>query len=349
MAANKLKIAIYTICKNEEKFVDRWAKSNTDADLRIVCDTGSSDNTVDKLKSHGVTVYNITVSPWRFDTARNTALNLLPKDIDIAIWQDLDEELLEGWRKKLEEKWEDDATIANHRYRHNDGPWQWHSKIHARHNCHWVGPVHETLRWTVPEKEVWISEIYLDEHQDTTKSRKNYKHLLEKKIQEGDNNWRTYYFLANEYHDDQPKSIETRIKSYEACKDGDVILSYIARNIARGYATINDDKNAMKWFNTSVGHSEEKESYFSLAQYAYNKKRWEQCFISAKRCIDINHKRDGFTYDPQAWGYLIYDYAALASYNLGIKSLAKEYGTKALELNPDDERLKKNLEYYEES
>lgn len=349
MAARKYKIAIYTICKNEGKFVDRWAKSNKSADLRVVCDTGSTDDTVKKLKKHNVTVYPITVSPWRFDTARNTALNLLPKDIDIAIWQDFDEELNEGWRELLEAKWETDATIANHRYRHNDGPWQWHSKIHARHNCFWRGPVHETLSWTIPEKQIWIPEIELDEHQDTSKSRTSYKHLLEKKIQEGDHNWRTYYFLANEYWDDQPKSIETRIKSYENCKDGDVVLSYVARNIARGYASLNDHMNAMKWFNISVNHSQEKESYFSLAQYAHNRQDWEQCFLASKKCIDIQDKRDGFTYDPQAWGYMIYDYAALSCYHLGLKSLAKKYGLKAIELNPTDDRLKKNLAYYEES
>lgn len=345
----KLKIAIYTICKNEEQFVDRWANSNKHSDLRIVCDTGSTDNTVEKLKQHGVTVYSITVSPWRFDHARNTALNLLPQDIDVCIWQDLDEELSENWYEQIQNNWRHDATIMNHRYRHNDGPLQWHSKIHKRHDCIWTGPVHETLKWFVPEKQLWNEHILLDEHQDTSKNRKSYKHLIEKKIKEGDHNWRTYYFLANEYYDDQHKSIETRIKSYEECKEGEIILSYIARNIAKGFASLNDHKNAMKWFNIAVNHGNERESWFSLAQYAYNKKDWEQCFLASKKCINVQTKRDGFTYDPQAWGFLIYDYAALSCYNLGLKSKAYEYGKIALDLNPNDERLKKNLKFYEES
>jgi hypothetical protein len=42
-----LKIAVYTIALDEAAHVDRWADSAVDADLRIVGDTGSSDDTVD--------------------------------------------------------------------------------------------------------------------------------------------------------------------------------------------------------------------------------------------------------------------------------------------------------------
>lgn len=346
---SKVKIAIYTICKNEEKFVDRWAKSNRQADYRLVCDTGSNDNTVDKLREHGVIVHPITVSPWRFDFARGTALNLLPADIDLCIWQDLDEELLEGWREQLEKVYESDITCINHRYRHNNGPWQWHSKIHARHNCIWRGAVHETLKWFVPEKEIYCPDIYLDEHQDVGKSRTNYRNLLEKKIAEGIKDWRTYYFLANEYGGDIPKSIETRIKSYEVCTDdGGMVKSYIARNIARGYADINDHKNALKWFSTSVNDSDERESWFYFAHYYYKKSEWDKCYISMLECMKITEQRNGFTYDPRAWGFEVYDVAALAAHNLGLKNKAYEYGVKALELNPVDQRLHNNLSFYED-
>jgi len=33
---------------------------------------------------------------------------------------------------------------------------------------------------------------------------------------------------------------------------------------------------------------------------------------------------------------------------MGLKDRAIEHGTKALEIDPNDERLKKNLEYYKE-
>lgn len=36
-----MKIAVYTICKNESAFVDRWVDSMSEADGIYVLDTGS--------------------------------------------------------------------------------------------------------------------------------------------------------------------------------------------------------------------------------------------------------------------------------------------------------------------
>jgi len=49
--SHKLKVVVYAISKNEEKFVDRWVKSMNEADEIYVLDTGSEDNTVKKLKT----------------------------------------------------------------------------------------------------------------------------------------------------------------------------------------------------------------------------------------------------------------------------------------------------------
>lgn len=346
----RLKIAIYTIAKNEQQHVDRWADSNKDADMRLVCDTGSTDDTVQLLGKHGVQVTSICVDPWRFDVARATALNLLPTDIDICIWQDLDEELLSGWREQLEKIWQPEATIVNHRYRNNGRPWQWHSKIHARHNCHWTGAVHETLVWSRPEKALWAPEIYLDEHQDVNKSRHSYLPLLERKVEEGDRDWRTYYFLANEYEiaDKLTQSIATRIKSYEALADNEtVVKSYVATAIARSYARQGDHRQARRWFQTAADHSAERETFFAWAEYCYNQKDWGACYLAARQCLDCQNRRDGFTYDERAWSWSGYDIAALAAHNLGIRRDAIAWGQQALELNPNDTRLKNNLAFYQ--
>ncbi len=73
-----MKIAVYTIALNEEKFVERWYNSVKDADYLLIADTGSTDRTVEIAKSLGINVYNISIKPWRFDVARNTARSLLP-------------------------------------------------------------------------------------------------------------------------------------------------------------------------------------------------------------------------------------------------------------------------------
>ena len=106
----KYKVCVYAICKNEEKFVDRWYESVKEADEIYVLDTGSTDNTVSKLLEHGVNVTSLEIVPWRFDVARNKSLDLVPKDTDICVCIDLDEVFLPGWRQELENVWEEDAT-----------------------------------------------------------------------------------------------------------------------------------------------------------------------------------------------------------------------------------------------
>jgi glycosyltransferase involved in cell wall biosynthesis len=92
MACCAVKIAVYAISKNEAMFVERFC-SAVDADLILIADTGSTDNTVELAKQHGAQVPEICITPWRFDDARNAALALLPRDIDVCVSLDLDEEL----------------------------------------------------------------------------------------------------------------------------------------------------------------------------------------------------------------------------------------------------------------
>ena len=46
------------------------------------------------------------------------------------------------------------------------------------------------------------------------------------------------------------------------------------------------------------------------------------------------------------WGWRPHDFAAIAAFRLGLKDSALEQGKKALELEPNDERLKNNLAWY---
>ncbi len=84
------KIAVYSIAKNEEQFVERWYNSAKNADHLFMLDTGSSDNTVKIAKELGINVEIQSFDPWRFDIAQNAALNALPKDIDMCVALDMD-------------------------------------------------------------------------------------------------------------------------------------------------------------------------------------------------------------------------------------------------------------------
>ena len=47
-----MKIAVYAISKNEEQFVERFCESARQADIILIADTGSTDNTVEKAREH---------------------------------------------------------------------------------------------------------------------------------------------------------------------------------------------------------------------------------------------------------------------------------------------------------
>lgn len=112
---NKLKVVVYAISKNESAFVDRWYESMKEADEIYVLDTGSTDDTVERLKCHNINVKVENINPWRFDVARNKSLDLVPLDTDICVCTDLDEVLNKGWRKELESSW-DNANRMRYKY-----------------------------------------------------------------------------------------------------------------------------------------------------------------------------------------------------------------------------------------
>ena len=148
-----MKVCVYAICKNESKFVDRWMDSMLEADGVYVLDTGSSDETAAMLRARGAHVEVETVSPWRFDTARNRSMELVPDDADICICTDLDEVFHAGWRRLLEDAWRPGTTRAAYRYTWNfnpdgsEGYVFWTEKAHSRHGYVWTHPVHEVLEW----------------------------------------------------------------------------------------------------------------------------------------------------------------------------------------------------------
>lgn len=110
------RIYVYAICKNEEKFAERWVRSMQEADGICVLDTGSTDGTAERLRELGAHVTQEAVTPWRFDTARNRSLELVPEDADLCVCTDLDEVFRPGWRTAMEQALAGGAEKLRYRY-----------------------------------------------------------------------------------------------------------------------------------------------------------------------------------------------------------------------------------------
>lgn len=181
--------------------------SASEADDVCVLDTGSTDDTVKKLRARGAHVSQKIIAPWRFDTARNESLTLIPKTADLCCCIDLDEQFRPGWRKKLEEAWRPDTTRARYRYTWSflsdgrEGCVFWADKIHKNGCYRWKGAVHEVLEYTGEGTEQFVDAegVQLDHHPDPSKSRGQYLPLLELAVREEPDNDRNRHYLGREY------------------------------------------------------------------------------------------------------------------------------------------------------
>lgn len=357
---NKLKVCVYSVCKNEEKFVDRWVDSMSEADMIIVTDTGSSDNTVKKLKERGVTTYINVIKPWRFDKARNVTLEKIPDDMDICVSVDLDEVFVAGWRDNLERAWIKGTKRAKYHYTWSfldngePGVTFYQERIHARHGYKWVYPTHECLEYSGDEEErfVWCHDVKLEHYPDKKKDRSFNLELLELAVKERPEDPRNYHYLGREYMFAQmwDKCIETLQKRLllPNCR-WKPERSASMRFIARAYKAKNNIAQAKSWLYKAIAETPNlREPYVEMAKLMYDKRDWAGIYHMVNDALDIK-ERSAYVNDAWCWDYTLYDLGALACYYLGLKQKSLEFAKIALNMSPNNERLQKNFDIIQES
>ena len=351
-----MKIVVYAICKNEEQFVDRWMDSMSEADEVVVLDTGSTDTTVEKLRSRGALVTVESISPWRFDTARNRSLELVPPDADICVCTDLDEVFHPGWRSLLEAAWIPSAGQATYRYTWSfnpdgsEGVVFWYEKIHARHGYRWVHPVHEVLMWTgagTPGPTVTAAGIQLDHHPDPTKSRGQYLPLLELSVEEDPDDDRNVHYLGREYMfygrwDDCIRTLQHHLTMPKAVWADERSASM--RYIARSYGMKGERDTARNWYLRAIAEAPHlREPYMDLACLLYENQEWEGVLYFTGCALSILQRPRTYICEAASWGSLPYDLRSIAFYRTGRKALALEAAVQALALEPSSQRLQGNV------
>ena len=352
--APKLRIAVCAISKNESAFVDRFCAAAADADLIMVADTGSTDDTVDRLLNLGATVHLISINPWRFDDARNAALSLLPADIDVVVSLDLDEVLQPGWRAEIERVWTPGTNRLRYKFDWGCGIAFYYEKIHARHGFRWHHACHEHVIPDPRTVEVWAhTDMLLVIHQpDPSKSRGQYLDLLRISIEEDPHCPRNAFYYARElsFHSrwsDAIRESERYLALPRATWPNE--RCYAMRVIGRCYQELGDYDAAMKWLRMACAEAPNtREPWHDLALACYRTSRWPECLGAALTCLSITHKELVYTVDPAVWGFAPHDLASIAAWNMGLRPLALEHARKAVDMAPDDLRLRQNLAYCQE-
>jgi tetratricopeptide (TPR) repeat protein len=347
-----MKIAVYAISKNEEQFVERFCESAKDADLILIADTGSTDGTADRARALGATVHDVCITPWRFDLARNAALALIPRDYDVCISLDLDELLEPGWREEIERVWiQGHTTRLRYMFDWGCGISFYYEKIHAKHGYLWHHPCHE---YPVPDgriTEVWAqTDFLIAVHKpDPTKSRGQYMDLLELSVKEDPNCPRNAFYYARElsFNARWQESIDA-CKAYLALPRATWMNErcYAYRVMGRCYSELGQPREAEKAFHAAAGEAPDtREPWCELAMLAYRECRWEECFAFSMRALRIKDRMKVYTCDPAVWGSQPHDLASISAWYLGMNEICIEQAQIAVDLEPENDRLKANLDF----
>lgn len=350
----RYKIYVYAICKNEEKHIRRWMQSMAEADGVYVLDTGSTDNSVSLLRECGAVVQTEILSPWRFDTARNRSLQMVPSDADICVCTDLDEVFHEGWRQKLESAWTPTTRRARYRYTWNFNPDGsegfvfFSDKIHARDGFLWTHPVHEVLRETSGKavETVTVDGMQLDHHADNEKSRAQYLPLLEQAVRECPTDDRNMHYLGREYmfkgrYTDAIRTLRRHLELPSAVWKDERCASM--RFIALCHVRLQNRPEAERWYLRACAEAPYlREPWLDAASFFSADEKWDAVAACCTRALTITNRPENYISDSKSFGALPYDLLSLAYYYTGRFSESAQAIEKACSADSRNERLRQN-------
>lgn len=356
------KICVYAICKNEAQFVDAWYESMKEADCIVVLDTGSTDDTVERLKNHGVTVVVKEIIPWRFDVARNEAMELVPEDCNILVSTDLDELLEPGWADILREKWIDGvheraeyAYTWSHLEDGSDGRIFRYNKFHTR-KWKWRAPVHELLYNEETNSNLYnynecldlFNEVHLHHYPDQTKSRGSYLPLLELRAKEDPTDHYGLIYLAHEYYyrEKYEKSIETLdyiLSNFRhLCDSVEIASCYLFKGDS--LKALKDYANARLAYKDAISIDETYiEPYLDLGKLYLECDEHEAAEGIIKEGLKKCYRHFTWLERDTSWSYEPWDLLCLATYYGGKKRDSIAYAAKALSYEPNNKRLSNNV------
>ena len=313
-------IAVCTICKNEEQFVERYIDTIEGADYLSICDTGSTDKTLELFERREISVTRLTINPWRFDDARNAAMMLVPDYFDLCVTLDMDELLPMDWKDTL-----DNEVLTHLRTRgrlyskyhcrfQTIWDWQtlgegepsrnrsehWHERIHTRHNWMWKLPVHEICVYTGqgPEEWAWLGGFMMTQKPVVKEGRSTYLPLLEQSLKEDPNVWKSWFFYSDELkkagrRDEAIKALETALtvegvdKAYVHLMLGNLQEDYFDQ----GYHY----KRSLEYAPKS------RERWVTMARWYEKLGMRTDLHTALFRARECKVQSTGYDYDPWCW------------------------------------------------
>jgi glycosyltransferase involved in cell wall biosynthesis len=345
-----MRIAVYAIAKNEERHVAGFLESVRDADEIVVLDTGSTDRTVELLARGDARVFCESISPWRFDAARNRCLSLVSPEVEACISLDLDEAPRAGWRRQLEDAWTPGTTRLKYEYIWSHAPDGrpdvafWADKIHARHGYRWKQPAHEILEPVGILEKTGFSRLSIDHFPDRLKARGDYVALMELAVRESPTDSRCSYFLGREYC--SHRRYEAALREFERYLSLPSAAWRPERASAMRYAGLccrhlGQAEEELRWLRRACEEApQEREPWVELGLAHLRRGDFALAYEAARRALEIVHRPQTYLSRNFAWGSRPHELMGVAAYHLGLLPEAAEHFRLALTHDPQDEQLR---------
>ena len=331
-----MKIGIYALAKNEAKHAAEWAAATAGAEVRVVTDTGSSDDTRELLRGAGVTVAESAIVPWRWDVAWTQALCNLPADLDA------------GWREAIEAAWDGTANNLVYDYWWSMKPdgsplLRFHcDRIHSRAGFVWRQATHEGLVcWSGEVRRKVCDGLVVEHHRDPGKAHSSDLSLLRVAVRESPADARARWYLAREMDYAGMPTAAAEFAGYVKMPGGSPTeRSYAFRRLA---SITGDPRHLERAVNEAPG---EPDAWERLALAAHHQERWEASAALAEQAIAAPASTHAT--DPLAKARAA-ELASIALWHLGRKADALTHARAAAAQLHWDERIVGNAAALEAS
>ena len=303
-----LKLAIYGICKDEIVNVKQYIECFSKADYICILDTGSTDGTWEYLQEAQKEYPNLIVEqkvfdPWRYDSARNYSLTLVPKDTTIYFMMDLDELIHDDdWVTLIKNAWNPMFLRGEYTYNRqidkvSNAILQQFVEFRIHNNSwHYKGIVHEQLCNYANQRDFFSDECVKVPitvwHYSTNPNRETYIELCERGVEEEPLNWLMHLQLAAEYeihnHFDEAINEYRKIIAEQTTLQGPEIGRCYA-SLGRALFNNGKEEEGIAVLNKGIMAAPEySDNYFFLGEIYYKqnkfKETYEICAAGVNNC-----------------------------------------------------------------
>jgi hypothetical protein len=364
---NSPSIASVLMIKNEENTIEKTLKSILGkVDCIIIYDTGSTDNTINIVKSfsdtHKINLYLRQGEFKDFATSRNNCLDFADTfNVDYLILLDANDELkCDNLRKICKENLQKDinAFLICQKWFSDKLTKYFNIRlIKSRKNWRYIGVVHEYIK-DISEKNNNILKldesifIYQNRNEDGNKSFQRFsrdRELLLEDIKNDPKNSRSMFYLAQtcDCLGLKEESLKYSKLRLELGGFNEEIFHSLMR-CAKYSEILGMDWNiSLEYYLKAYNDFNRAEPLVRIAEYYKDKKMWKLSFMFAKNSCDLDFPYNHVLFvDEGVYKYLRWHILSIVAYYAQEYDIGKGACLKALENSYQIQLDKNNLKFY---